>query len=77
MNNPANSNEVNKPSGNLRNFDLTVDEIRLQRTIDSMINMVKQIEALDPQSERVRTIHQNIKSLQSKLEDLRDNTLIR
>ncbi len=77
MENADKSNEVRKPSNNLRNFNLTVDEIRLQRTIDSMTSMVKHIEVLDPQSERVRTIRRNIRSLQSKLEDLRENTLIR
>lgn len=77
MNEPKMSDEPEKKKHNLRNFDLTVDEIRLTRTIDSMTTMVKHIEDLDPHSTRVKNIRSNIRALEEQLEDLRDNTLIR
>lgn len=69
--------ETKKKSGNLRNFDLSVDEIRLQRTIESMSKMVRHIEEIEPQSPRVKHIHVSIRELQERLDELRDNTLIR
>ena len=63
-------------TSNLRNFDLTVDEIRLSRTINNMMSMVENIERMEPTSPRVRIIRNDIRRLQQKLEQLRDNTLI-
>lgn len=77
MNTENTGNTLHKPSSNLRNFDLTVDEIRLMKTIDSMTKMVKKIEQLEPQSPRVKNIHSSIRKLQEQLDDIRDNTLIR
>lgn len=77
MNTPKTSSDLDRPTGNLRNFDLTVDEIRLMRTIDSMSKMVKNIEQLEPTSPRVQNIHTSIRKLQDQLDNLRDNTLIR
>lgn len=65
------------PQHNLRNFDLTVDEIKLVKTIDNMTSMVARIEQMEPHSDRVKVIRANIKRLQEQLDDLRDNTLIR
>jgi hypothetical protein len=65
------------PQDNLRNFDLTVDEIKLMKTINNMTTMVERIEQMEPRSVRVRVIRANIRKLQEQLDDLRDNTLIR
>jgi hypothetical protein len=65
------------PQDNLRNFDLTVDEIKLVKTINNMTSMVARIEQLEPHSDRVKVIRSNIRKLQEQLDDLRDNTLIR
>jgi hypothetical protein len=77
MNEQKATDEHLKRKENLRNFDLTVDEIRLQRTIDSMTNMVRHIEDIDPYSARIKSIRSSISALNEKLEELRDNTLIR
>lgn len=77
MNEENTSVEASKSKGNLRNFDLTVDEIRLEKTINSMTTMVKHIEDIDPHSDRIKSIRSNIRALKEKLDELRDNTLIR
>ena len=66
-----------KEADKLRNFDLTVDEIRLMKSIDEMTESVKKIERLDPNSPRAQIIRKEIQKLEEQLEDLRDNTLIR
>ncbi len=77
MNNTNPRNEAVKKGGNLRNFDLTVDEIRLMKTIENMTRMVNNIEQLEPQSPRVKIIRNDIRRMQERLDELRDNTLIR
>jgi uncharacterized protein Yka (UPF0111/DUF47 family) len=69
--------ETQTVSGRLRNFDLSVDEIRLVKTINEMTSSVKKIEQMDPGSSRAKFIRQEIKKLEDQLDDLRDNTLIR
>jgi uncharacterized protein Yka (UPF0111/DUF47 family) len=69
--------EVQTVSERLRNFDLSVDEIRLVKTINEMTSSVKKIEQMDPGSSRAKFIRQEIKKLEDQLDDLRDNTLIR
>jgi uncharacterized protein Yka (UPF0111/DUF47 family) len=69
--------ETQTVSGRLRNFDLSVDEIRLVKTISEMTTSVKKIEQMDPGSSRAKFIRQEIKKLEDQLDDLRDNTLIR
>ncbi len=69
-------NGAPKEKNNLRNFDLTVDEIRLMKSIDEMTNTVSKIEKLDPNSTRIKYIRLEIKNLSDQLEELRDNTLI-
>ena len=69
-------NGTPKEKNNLRNFDLTVDEIRLMKSIDEMTNTVSKIEKLDPNSTRIKYIRLEIKNLSDQLEELRDNTLI-
>lgn len=77
MNQSTSVNELPRPRGNLRNFDLTVDEIKVVKTIENMTRMVENIERLEPDSPRVRIIRSNIRGLQQRLEELRENTLIR
>ena len=69
--------ELPKPRGNLRNFDLTVDEIKVVKTIENMTRMLESIEKLEPDSPRVRIIRSNIHRLQERLDELQENTLIR
>jgi uncharacterized protein Yka (UPF0111/DUF47 family) len=69
--------EVQTVSERLRNFDLSVDEIRLVKTINEMTSSVKKIEQMDPNSPRAKFIRLEIQKLEDQLDDLRDNTLIR
>ena len=77
MNQPAQAKVPPKTGGNLRNFDLTVDEIKVVKTIENMTRMVQSIEQMEPDSPRVRIIRANIRTLEERLDELRDNTLIR
>jgi len=69
--------ETQTVSERLRNFDLSVDEIRLVKTINEMTSSVKKIEQKDANSPRAKFIRLEIKKLEDELDDLRDNTLIR
>ena len=64
-------------SDNLRNFNLTVEEIKLVRTIDDLINGLEKLRIEDPLSERADFFRREIEKLEEKLEQVRDNTLIR
>ena len=77
MNHPSPVTPPTKPGGNLRNFDLTVDEIKIVRTIENMSRMLQSIEKMEPNSPRVGIIRGNIRGLEARLDELRDNTLIR
>ena len=61
----------------LRNFDLTVDEIKIESAIDQLVTSLKNIERANPQSPRARYIRAEIIKLQDKLDEIRENTLIR
>lgn len=69
--------ETQTVSERLRNFDLSVDEIRLVKTINEMTRSVKKIEQTDANSPRAKFIRLEIQKLEDQLDDLRDNTLIR
>ncbi|MDJ0880299.1 MAG: hypothetical protein QNJ56_01505 [Gammaproteobacteria bacterium] len=77
MNNSKFAEDADKSADKLRNFDLSVDEIRLMKSINEMTQSVKNIERSDPNSPRAKFIRLEIEKLENQLEDLRDNTLIR
>lgn len=64
-------------SGKLRNFDLTVEEIRIMRMIKDLIKGLEKLEFDDPLSPRAELFREEIEKLEAKLEEIRDNTLIR
>ncbi|MFT5219875.1 MAG: hypothetical protein ACI9LO_002252 [Planctomycetota bacterium] len=64
-------------SDKLRNFDLTVEEIRLVKAIKELTESLENITFSDPSSPRSAFFRAEIESLEEKLEDIRDNTLIR
>jgi uncharacterized protein Yka (UPF0111/DUF47 family) len=70
-------NDSTKENGKLRNFDLTIDEIKLVKAIDLMTKTVEKLEKLDPRSQRAKSIRLEIKKLEDQLDELRENTLIR
>lgn len=64
-------------SGNLRNFDLTVDEIKIVRMIDDLIDGLGKLDFDNPLSPRAEFFRSEIDKLEEKLEEVRDNTLIK
>ena len=64
-------------SDNLRNFELTVDEIKIVRMINELIEGFEKLEFNNPLSPRAEFFRKEIDKLEEKLEEVRDNTLIR
>ena len=64
-------------SGNLRNFELTVEEIKIVKIMEELIEGLERLEFNDPLSPRADFFRSKIDKLEEKLEQLRDNTLIR
>jgi hypothetical protein len=62
---------------NLRNFDLTVDEIKIVRMINELIEGLEKLEFNNPLSPRAEFFRKEIDKLEETLEEVRDNTLIR
>ena len=61
----------------LKNFDLTVDEIKIVRMIDELVDGLEKLTFDDPLSPRAEFFRQEIDKLEEKLDQIRDNTLIR
>jgi uncharacterized protein Yka (UPF0111/DUF47 family) len=61
----------------LRNFDLTVEEIRIMRAIKEMTDAFERISANNPDPARLDFYGYEIKKLEEQLDDIRENTLIR
>jgi hypothetical protein len=64
-------------SDNLRNFDLSVEEIRIVRMMKELIEGLEKLTFDDPLSPRAEFFRKEIDRLEEKLEEIRDNTLIR
>lgn len=64
-------------SDKLKNFNLTVDEIKLVRMIDELVDGLERLEFNDPLSPRAEFFRQEIEKLEERLEQIRENTLIR
>ncbi len=64
-------------SEKLKNFNLTVDEIKLVRMIDELVDGLERLEFNDPLSPRAEFFRQEIEKLEERLEQIRENTLIR
>ena len=72
------ANIVHKSNGKkVRNFDLTVEEIKLEKSINQLTDTAKKLEHKEPGSQRAKIIREEIGRLEAKLEEIRDNTLIR
>ena len=69
----------NTPSGGekLRNFDLTVEEIRTIKAIKEMTQSLDDIKDKNSESARVDFFRNEISRLEKELEDIRENTLIK
>ena len=64
-------------SDNLRNFNLTVEEIKIVKMIKELIEGLEKLNFDDPLSPRAEFFRSEIDKLEEKLEEVRDNTLIR
>jgi uncharacterized protein Yka (UPF0111/DUF47 family) len=64
-------------NGKLRNFDLTVEEIRIMRAIKEMTDAFERISENNPDPARLDFYGYEIKKLEEQLDDIRENTLIR
>ena len=62
---------------NLRNFNLTLDEIKIVKMINELINNLENLEFNDPLSPRAEFFRKEIEKLEVKLEEVRDSTLIK
>ena len=64
-------------SGKLRNFDLTVEEIKIVKIMKELIKNLENLSFNDPLSPRADFFREEIDKLEEKLEEIRDNTLIK
>jgi hypothetical protein len=62
---------------NLRNFNLTLDEIKIVKMIKTLIESLENLEFNDPLSPRAEFFRKEIGKLEEKLEEVRDSTLIK
>jgi len=62
---------------NLRNFNLTVEEIKIVRMMKELADGLEKLAFDDPLSPRAEFFRKQIDALEEKLEEIRDNTLIR
>ena len=66
-----------KRAAKLRNFDLTVEEIRILKAIEDLTLALENIEHKNNRPERLEYFRCAIRQLEDKLEEVRENTLIR
>ncbi|MCP4391338.1 MAG: hypothetical protein GY802_23805 [Gammaproteobacteria bacterium] len=64
-------------SGKLKNFDLTVDEIKIVKMMKELVNGLEKLRFNEPLSPRAEFFRREIDKLEEKLDAIRDNTLIR
>ena len=62
---------------NLKNFNLTLDEIKIVKMIKQLIEALENLEFNDPNSPRAKFFRDEIEALEKNLEEVRDNTLIK
>ena len=77
MNTAKATKEKPPKRSNLRNFDLTVEEIRITRAIQEMTEAFERISQNNPDPARLDFYSDQIRMLEEQLEDIRENTLIR
>jgi hypothetical protein len=62
---------------NLRNFNLTVEEIKIVKMMKELAKGLEKLAFDDPLSPRAEFFRKEIDKLEDKLEEIRDHTLIR
>jgi len=71
------NNDSSNGGGKLRNFDLTVEEIKIIKAIKEMTQSLEDIERDNTQPERIVFFRNEIKKLEQELDEIRENTLIK
>ena len=64
-------------AANLKNFDLTVEEIKIIRMMKELSDGLEKLVFDDPLSPRADFFRYEIEKLELKLEEIREQTLIR
>ena len=77
MNTAKATKEKPPKRSNLRNFDLTVEEIRITRAIQEMTEAFERISQNNPDPARLDFYGDQIRKLEEQLDDIREHTLIR
>ncbi len=71
------NDQTAKQGGKLRNFDLTVEEIRVIKAIETMNKSLEDAERRKIDPARIRYFRAELEKLKEKLDEIRENTLIR
>ena len=74
---PKSINDAPKGKPKLRNFDLSVDEIKVLKAIKDMTQALEDIKRKNTYPERLDFFRCEIRQLEDRLEEIRDNTLVR
>ena len=61
----------------LRNFDLTVEEIRILKALSELTKALEDIERKDAKSARIEYFRSEIRQLEDQLDEVRENTLLK
>jgi uncharacterized protein Yka (UPF0111/DUF47 family) len=69
--------KASSANAKLRNFDLSVEEIRIVKAIKEMTEAFQRIAESNPDPSRLDFYGYEIKKLEEQLDDIRENTLIR
>jgi len=77
MKDSKSNKESPRRGGRLKNFDLSVEEIKLTKAIKEMAQSLEYIEHKKIQPERQEFFRSEIRMLENQLEEIRDHTLIR
>ena len=70
-------NDSSTNSAKLKNFDLTVEEIRILKAIKDMRHTLEDMQRKNSSPERLEYFRCEIRQLEDQLEEIRENTLIR
>jgi len=71
------TNDSPAVKGKLRNFDLSVEEIKIIKAIKDLTHSLEDIERKNPDPARMNFFRNEIGKLEEQLEEIRENTLLR
>jgi uncharacterized coiled-coil DUF342 family protein len=64
-------------NGKLRNFDLSVEEIKVLKAIRDMTQALEDVKTRKTYPERLEFFRSEIRQLEDQLEEIRENTLLK